>query len=139
MPSVANNPSARWRTGEPNDGEIALSGPRVLLGDGRVVVPWREEIRYTRRRAGYHGGASLAEMAVPGIWQFDRIVPDTGAFMLPRMYGRTWLECRAAADGALGTYVRGRIEAAAPLVVVGRWLDTGHGHIFSTGKGIRSA
>ena len=57
--------SARWRTGEPNDGEIALSGPRVLLGDGRVVVPWREEIRYTRRRAGYHGGASLAEMSVP--------------------------------------------------------------------------
>ena len=57
--------SARWRTGEPRDGEIALAGPRVLLGGGRVVVPWREEIRYTRRRAGYHGGASLAEMAVP--------------------------------------------------------------------------
>ena len=57
--------SARWRTGEPRDGEIALTGPRVLLGGGRVVVPWREEIRYTRRRAGYHGGASLAEMAVP--------------------------------------------------------------------------
>jgi hypothetical protein len=37
----------------------------VLLGGGRVVVPWREEIRYTRRRAGYHGGASLAEMSVP--------------------------------------------------------------------------
>ena len=57
--------SARWRMGEPRDGEIALTGPRVLLGGGRVVVPWREEIRYTRRRAGYHGGASLAEMAVP--------------------------------------------------------------------------
>ena len=57
--------SARWRTGEPQDGEILLTGPRVLLGGGRVVVPWREEIRYTRRRAGYHGGAALAEMAVP--------------------------------------------------------------------------
>ncbi|MGI8815618.1 MAG: BREX-2 system phosphatase PglZ, partial [Pseudonocardia sp.] len=57
--------SARWRTGEPGVGEVALAGPRVLLGDGRVVVPWREDIRYTRRRSGYHGGASLAEMAVP--------------------------------------------------------------------------
>jgi hypothetical protein len=57
--------SARWRTGEPGEGEVALSGPRVLLGGGRVVVPWREDLRYTRRRAGYHGGASLAEMAVP--------------------------------------------------------------------------
>ncbi|MEU6698844.1 BREX-2 system phosphatase PglZ [Pseudonocardia sp. NPDC046786] len=58
-------PSARWRTGAPGDGEIELRGPRVLEGGGRVVVPWREDIRYTNRRAGYHGGASLAEMTVP--------------------------------------------------------------------------
>lgn len=58
-------PSARWRTGTPAEGEIELRGPRVLEGDGRVVVPWREDIRYTNRRAGYHGGASLAEMTVP--------------------------------------------------------------------------
>ncbi|MFG2088521.1 BREX-2 system phosphatase PglZ [Spirillospora sp. NPDC048824] len=57
--------SARWRTGEPGDGEIELAGPRVLEGGGRVVVPWREDIRYTPRKAGYHGGASLAEMTVP--------------------------------------------------------------------------
>ena len=57
--------SGRWRVGEPGAGEVALAGPRVLMGDGRVVVPWREDIRYTRRRAGYHGGAALAEMAVP--------------------------------------------------------------------------
>ncbi|WP_298175976.1 BREX-2 system phosphatase PglZ [Saccharomonospora sp.] len=57
--------SARWRVGEPAEGEIALSGPRVLLGGGSVVVPWREDIRYTSRKAGYHGGAALAEMAVP--------------------------------------------------------------------------
>lgn len=61
----APGPSARWRTGEPADGEVALRGPRVLEGDGRVVVPWREDIRYTNRKAGYHGGASLAEMTVP--------------------------------------------------------------------------
>ncbi|MDN5750818.1 MAG: hypothetical protein L0H64_20305 [Pseudonocardia sp.] len=44
---------------------MALAGPRVLTGGGAVVAAWREDIRYTRRRAGYHGGASLAEMAVP--------------------------------------------------------------------------
>lgn len=57
--------SARWRTGEPGAGEIALAGPRVLYGEGRVVVPWRADIRYTRRRSGYHGGATLAEMTAP--------------------------------------------------------------------------
>lgn len=57
--------AARWRTGMPKDGEVELSGPRVLEGGGRVVVPWREDIHYTPRKAGYHGGASLAEMTVP--------------------------------------------------------------------------
>ncbi|NIJ14662.1 hypothetical protein FHU38_005063 [Saccharomonospora amisosensis] len=57
--------SARWRTGTPDDGEMALTGPRVVYGEGSVVVPWREDIRYTTRKAGYHGGASLAELTVP--------------------------------------------------------------------------
>lgn len=58
-------PSARWRTDTAGRGEVELRGPRVLEGGGRVVVPWDESIRYTNRRAGYHGGASLAEMTVP--------------------------------------------------------------------------
>ncbi len=57
--------SARWRTGSPGPGEVELAGPRVLYGDGRIVTPWREGIRYTHRRSGYHGGASLAEMTAP--------------------------------------------------------------------------
>jgi len=63
--AAAGAQSARWRTGTPDAGEVALTGPRVLLGDGSVVVPWQEDIRYLPRRAGYHGGAALAEMTVP--------------------------------------------------------------------------
>ncbi|MBD0735465.1 BREX-2 system phosphatase PglZ [Streptomyces sp. CBMA29] len=62
---AAGAESSRWRTGSAGDGEIELSGPRVLEGDGTIVVPWREDIRYTPRKAGYHGGASLAEVTVP--------------------------------------------------------------------------
>ncbi|MBP0458330.1 BREX-2 system phosphatase PglZ [Streptomyces montanisoli] len=59
--------SARWRTGggRAGDGEIEIRGPRVLEGGGAVVAPWREDIRYTGRKAGYHGGVSLAEVTVP--------------------------------------------------------------------------
>ncbi|MEV4628618.1 BREX-2 system phosphatase PglZ [Micromonospora sp. NPDC049523] len=66
-PSGEDATSARWRPQNrpPGDGEIELSGDRVLLGNGRIVAPWRETIRYTARKAGYHGGASLAEMTVP--------------------------------------------------------------------------
>ncbi|MEC4014962.1 BREX-2 system phosphatase PglZ [Streptomyces sp. H27-D2] len=57
--------SARWRTGAPGDGEVELAGPRVLEGGGTITAPWREDIRYTSRKAGYHGGAALAEVTVP--------------------------------------------------------------------------
>ncbi|MFE0794390.1 BREX-2 system phosphatase PglZ [Streptomyces mutabilis] len=58
--------SARWRTGDAaGEGEIAVHGPRVREGGGAVILPWREDIRYTGRRAGYHGGASLAEVTIP--------------------------------------------------------------------------
>ncbi|NYH55733.1 hypothetical protein HNR06_005322 [Nocardiopsis arvandica] len=57
--------SARYRTGEAGTGEVVATGDRVLLGDGRLVVPHREDIRYTDRKEGYHGGFSAAEMVIP--------------------------------------------------------------------------
>jgi hypothetical protein len=57
--------SARWRTGTAGPGEVLLTGPRVLDGNGRVVAAWRADLRYRRQHLGYHGGASLAEMTVP--------------------------------------------------------------------------
>ncbi|WP_369213856.1 BREX-2 system phosphatase PglZ [Streptomyces flavofungini] len=66
---------ARWRTGDPGDGEVALSGPRVLTDGRRITAAWRDDLRYTARQAGYHGGASLAEVTVPVI----TLVPSEGA------------------------------------------------------------
>lgn len=66
---------ARWRTGDPRDGEVALTGPRVLTDGRRITAAWRDDLRYTARQAGYHGGASLAEVTVPVI----TLVPSGGA------------------------------------------------------------
>lgn len=54
----------RWRpAGTPDDDEVLVDGPRVLLGDGRVVVPATEELRYIpERKHGYHGGLTPAEV-----------------------------------------------------------------------------
>ncbi|MET8349020.1 BREX-2 system phosphatase PglZ [Micromonospora sp. NPDC005206] len=59
--------SARWRPADKpgGDGEVLISGSRVMLGNGQVVLPWRETLRYTARKAGYHGGASPAEAVIP--------------------------------------------------------------------------
>ncbi|MEV7772739.1 BREX-2 system phosphatase PglZ [Kitasatospora sp. NPDC086791] len=67
QPEADGAMGARWRIGAPGEGEIALTGPRVRTPGGSVTLPWREELRYTARQAGYHGGASLAEVTVPVI------------------------------------------------------------------------
>lgn len=47
------------------DDEVELAGPRVLLGEGRVVAAWNERLRYAKARNGYHGGASAQEVVIP--------------------------------------------------------------------------
>ncbi|MDN6706343.1 BREX-2 system phosphatase PglZ [Corynebacterium glyciniphilum] len=67
--------SARWRyagtgTGaaeEAADREVVVQGDRVLTDDHRAVLAVDEDLRYTARKAGYHGGLSLAEASVPVI------------------------------------------------------------------------
>ncbi len=57
----------RWRpaTTPAGDGEVLVHGSRVARAGGRVVLPWREEVRYGPRKAGYHGGAAPAEAVIP--------------------------------------------------------------------------
>lgn len=60
--------AARWRalsTGEVNLDEILVNGPRVLSEGNSAVIAVDEGIRYASKKAGYHGGASLSELAVP--------------------------------------------------------------------------
>ncbi|MFE9965431.1 BREX-2 system phosphatase PglZ [Streptomyces sp. NPDC005525] len=61
--------SARHRPpgGEVGPAEIALNGTRVVAPEpgGSIVALWDADSRYTARKAGYHGGASLAEFTIP--------------------------------------------------------------------------
>ena len=64
-PRQAEN--ARYRAGVSGLGEITVRGPRVIVGGGEVVAAVDEAIHYTPKRAGYHGGASPAEVVIPVI------------------------------------------------------------------------
>ncbi|MEU1301541.1 BREX-2 system phosphatase PglZ [Streptomyces shenzhenensis] len=62
--------SARHRLpggGPIGEREIALSGPRVVWPEpgASIVALWDADSRYTALKAGYHGGASLAEFTIP--------------------------------------------------------------------------
>ncbi|MDG4791857.1 BREX-2 system phosphatase PglZ [Micromonospora sp. WMMD1102] len=64
---VADPASARHRAdpAPATDGEVELVGSRVVADGNRVVALWDPQLRYLPRQAGYHGGASLAEVTVP--------------------------------------------------------------------------
>ncbi|MFG2270678.1 BREX-2 system phosphatase PglZ [Streptomyces chartreusis] len=95
--NVTGAKRARWRTGQPTEGEVELSGPRVLEEGGTIVAPWREDIRYTPRKAGYHGGASLAEVAVPVIVMVPshELMPSDWTVLPSEQVVPTWWHTRA--------------------------------------------
>jgi hypothetical protein len=45
--------------------EVELRGSRVLAEGGAIIAAWVEDRRYGQKRAGYHGGASAAEVVIP--------------------------------------------------------------------------
>ncbi|MFD8338164.1 BREX-2 system phosphatase PglZ [Streptomyces solisilvae] len=111
--------SARWRTGPTaGEGEVELAGPRVLENGGRVTAAWREEVHYTPRKAGYQGGAALAEMAVPVLVLTPNVelIPSGWAVLPPEKAEPSWWRPRAAeAAVPKGTRpVQRRPEEAAP-------------------------
>lgn len=57
----------RWRhAGDPSDGEIVISGNRVVIPpEHKLIVPWTEKIRYGMKKNGYHGGVTMQEMVIP--------------------------------------------------------------------------
>lgn len=61
--------SARSRAsqGQPTvgEGEVLVSGDRVLSHGGTAVLAVDEDLRYSSVKAGYHGGGSAAEAVVP--------------------------------------------------------------------------
>jgi len=62
---------ARWRSRETgpleSNREVVLTGNRVLAEGSSIIAAVDESLRYTTKQAGYHGGASAAEVVIPMI------------------------------------------------------------------------
>ncbi len=117
----------RWRRADTptGDGEVLVSGRRVALGGGSVVLPWREELRYGPRTAGYHGGAAPAEAVIPLLvftasdetalpgWS-DAPVPSPDWWREPLTPGSGTAPPTAAPEPAAMPPRRGRRQAPPP-------------------------
>lgn len=106
--------------------------------NGRIDVQFHHSAQLFRDRdviAALSSGK--VEMAVPGMWQLDRYVPDVGLYMLPLFYGRTAEENYRLRDGEVGNIVSRRVESDLGVEVLGRWLDLGHAHLYFTDKPVK--
>ncbi|MFG2008733.1 BREX-2 system phosphatase PglZ [Micromonospora sp. NPDC048868] len=95
--------SARHRTGPgpTAPGEIELTGPRVVAEGKRIIALWDPLLRYRPSKAGYHGGASLAEVTIPLLAFLLPNVAEPPAGWAPVEARRPlWWQATAAAPAA---------------------------------------
>ncbi|WAC52170.1 BREX-2 system phosphatase PglZ [Frigoribacterium sp. SL97] len=117
--------SARWRTvesGPTEADEVTVSGPRVLAPGGSAVLAVSDGIRYASKKAGYHGGASLAELTIPVLVLKPRGAEDpTGWVEAPPQEPAWWNEPnRAALPASIEP-----VKAKAPKVKAPKQPDPG--------------
>jgi len=74
-----------------DEDEVLVSGPRVLTDDHRAVLAVDENLRYGPLKAGYHGGASAAEVVVPvAVLVPDEQTNPAGLTLLPPQQPPWW-------------------------------------------------
>jgi len=95
---------SRGASPPPGDGEVLISGERVLLHDKTAVLAVDEALRYGPVKAGYHGGASPAEVIVPVVVLVSGAVPaDSGLRLAPPQEPSWWTDPVLPAEPALPT------------------------------------
>jgi len=84
---------SRAATEPAGDGEVLVTGPRVLRHDGRAVLAVDERLRYGPLKAGYHGGAAPAEAVVPVAVLVPGVVPeDVSLHLAPPQEPAWWID-----------------------------------------------
>jgi hypothetical protein len=104
---------SRWRRddGKCVTGELLFSGERVLPSgtNGKIIMPWSENIRYKRPQHGYHGGATPQEMICPLVILTDRSSAYSGLYPCTYSKPEWWSSAPVAAPA--------KAEASAQSIV----------------------
>lgn len=92
--------SARYRLAGGVDAaadEVLVTGPRVLTDNHSAILAVDEQLRYTGMKAGYHGGATLAEAVIPvSILVNGAVPPHLELEVTPSPVPTWWEPARAA-------------------------------------------
>lgn len=109
------------------------------LASGKIKVEVFHSAQLFRDRdvgkALRQGGA---EMGVPGPWNLTGIEANLDITQAPSFYGRPAADIYKVVDGDVGKSLNGMLEKKLGIHVIGKWLDLGAAHTFSTSKPLNS-
>lgn len=109
------------------------------LASGKIKVEVFHSAQLFRDRdvgkALRQGGA---EMGVPGPWNLTGIEANLDITQAPSFYGRPAADIYKVIDGDVGKSLNGMLEKKLGIHVIGKWLDLGAAHTFSTSKPLNS-
>ncbi|WP_421998863.1 TRAP transporter substrate-binding protein DctP [Reyranella sp.] len=105
------------------------------VASGKIVVEVFHSAQLFRDRdvgkALRQGGA---EMGVPGPWNLTGIEANLDITQTPAFYGRSAAEVYKVIDGDVGKTLNAMLGKKLGIHVLGKWLDLGASHTFSTAK-----
>lgn len=105
------------------------------LASGKIKVEVFHSAQLFRDRdvgkALRQGGA---EMGVPGPWNLTGIEANLDITQAPSFYGRPAEDIYKVIDGEVGKALNDMLEKKLGVHVLGKWLDLGAAHTFSTSK-----
>lgn len=122
-----------------NEGvELFVEALRERVGDEMVIEVYPSAQLYRDRDVGRALRQGSVEMAVPGTWVLDGMVPAMALTSLPAFYGVPQEVTLDLIDGELGEAINAQAEERMRVKVLGPWMSLGMSHYYSTSRPLNS-
>jgi len=118
--------------------ELFVAALKERVGDKLEIEVYPSAQLFRDRDVGRALRQGSVEMAIPGTWVLDGMVPSFAITSLPIFYGRPEEATLALMDGALGKAINQRAEEQMRIKVLGPWMNLGFSHFYSTSKPLKT-
>lgn len=118
--------------------EMFVENLKEKVGDTLEIEVYPSAQLYRDIDVGRALRQGSVEMAIPGTWVLDGMVPSAAITSLPMFYGIDEAATLELMDGAVGQAINSRIEDGICVKVLGPWMNLGFSHFYSTDKPLKS-
>lgn len=117
--------------------ELFVEALKKRVGDEMEIEVYPSAQLYRDRDVGRALRQGSVEMAIPGTWVLDGMVPSMALTSMPAFYGLSEEVTLDLMDGKLGQAINAKAEERMRVKVLGPWMNLGFSHFYSTDKPIK--